>query len=256
MKLTVLAIAMLISLCNTANAQPLVSKVYSWETSPVKSNKTGSSKKIFSGSGLTLAKHEINGVSLLKGKSIVYKADANGYERFLIIKDGPVTVYLNDEVSVIDRGSIVLILPGDKVSVQNAGDETAEFYEINYHSIEPANHERGRDAGASFVINWNKLVVKPTTKGNTRQVADRQTTMLNNLNIHVTQLNAGLKSHEPHTHKNEEIMLMLDGNAEVQIGAEHQKANAGDLVFLGSTVLHNITNIGKTPCLYYAIQWN
>ena len=59
MKLTVLAIAMLISLCNTANAQPLVSKVYSWETSPVKSNKTGSSKKIFSGSLLAgVAEHD------------------------------------------------------------------------------------------------------------------------------------------------------------------------------------------------------
>jgi (S)-ureidoglycine aminohydrolase len=55
---------------------------------------------------------------------------------------------------------------------------------------------------------------------------------------------------------NEEIILMLDGNAEVQIGITHQKANPGDVVLYGSNILHNITNIGSIPCLYFAIQWN
>jgi (S)-ureidoglycine aminohydrolase len=55
---------------------------------------------------------------------------------------------------------------------------------------------------------------------------------------------------------NEEIIIMLDGNAEVQIGTDHQKANPGDVVLYGSKILHNITNVGNTPCLYFAIQWN
>ncbi len=80
--------------------------------------------------------------------------------------------------------------------------------------------------------------------------------MLNRFDIHVTQLNVGFKSHEPHTPVNEEIILMLDGNAEVQIGTTHQKANPGDVVLYGSNILHNITNVGNTPCLYFAIQWN
>ena len=80
--------------------------------------------------------------------------------------------------------------------------------------------------------------------------------MLNRFDIHVTQLNVGFKSHEPHTHVNEEIILMLDGNAEVQIGTDHQKANPGDVVLYGSNILHNITNVGSIPCMYFAIQWN
>ena len=106
------------------------------------------------------------------------------------------------------------------------------------------------------MLNWNDIVFKPTDKGGTRQFFDKKTAMLNRFDIHVTQLNEGLKSHDPHTHTNEEIILMLDGNAEMQIGTDHQKANAGDVIFLNSMVLHNLTNIGKTPCLYFAIQWN
>jgi (S)-ureidoglycine aminohydrolase len=48
----------------------------------------------------------------------------------------------------------------------------------------------------------------------------------------------------------------MEGNAEMQIGTDHQKANAGDVVLLNSMVLHNLTNVGETPCLYFAIQWN
>jgi (S)-ureidoglycine aminohydrolase len=89
-----------------------------------------------------------------------------------------------------------------------------------------------------------------------RQYFDIQTPNLNRFDIHVTTLNPGFKSHDPHTHKNEEIILMLDGNGEMQIGETHQKSNAGDVVFLNSMVLHNITNIGTIPCMYFAIQWN
>jgi (S)-ureidoglycine aminohydrolase len=80
--------------------------------------------------------------------------------------------------------------------------------------------------------------------------------MMGRFDIHVTQLNEGFNSHPPHTHKLEEIILMLDGNAEMTVGTDHQKANAGDVVWMGSMVSHNLTNVGKTPCLYFAIQWN
>ena len=60
----------------------------------------------------------------------------------------------------------------------------------------------------------------------------------------------------PHTHPNEEIILMLDGNAEMQVGEKKVKANSGDVVLYTSMIPHNLTNIGPTPCLYFAIQWN
>jgi len=108
----------------------------------------------------------------------------------------------------------------------------------------------------SFIKNWNDMVFKPTEKGGTRQLFTIQTAMLHKFDIHVTTLNEGFNSHPPHTHVNEEIILMLDGNAEMTIGENHPKANGGDLVWLESMIPHNLSNVGKTACLYFAIQWN
>ncbi len=238
-----------------AQAERIPSKVFVWDNSSNISHKTGSSRKLMSGSAAILAGHTINGISLLKGKSVLYKNNASE-ERFFIIKTGPLTITLNGNTAILDRGSVVSVMPGDKVSIYNKSDNTAEFYEMIYHAIKPVDAERGKKAGGSFMINWKDVAFKPTDKGGVRQFFDRQTAMLNRFDIHVTQLNEGFKSHDPHTHTNEEIILMLDGNAEMQIGTDHQKANPGDLVFLNSMVLHNLTNVGKTPCLYFAIQWN
>ncbi len=252
---TIITIAFVFT-CLSSFSQLLVSKVYNWDNSPVKNTQAGTTRKIFSGSGAILSQHEINGISLLKNKTLTYEVDSTGKELFFVIKKGPVTVHLNGQTSILDRGSVIFILPGDNVSIENAGQTTVEFYEMLYHSIATPDTERGKKAGPSFVMNWNDMVFKPHDKGGVRQLFDRQTKMLNRFDIHVTQLNAGNKSHDPHTHKNEEIILMLDGNAEMQIGESHQKANPGDVVLLNSNVLHNLTNIGTVPCLYFAIQWN
>ena len=253
MKCRLAILGQLFCLFVSAQTSPIIAKVYSWDTSAT--NKI-IIRNIFSGSGTILSLHEINGIILPKGKSITYKGDSNGNELFFIIKNGPVTVNLNNQSYSLNRGSVVVVLPGDKISIKNTGDKVASFYEMKYYSKEAPNAERGKKAGESFVMNWNDMVFKPHDKGGVRQLFDRQTSMLNRFDIHVTQLNAGFKSHEPHTHKNEEIILMLDGNAEMQIGTDHPKANSGDVEFLTSLIPHNLTNIGKIPCLYFAIQWN
>lgn len=253
MKWKLAILGQLFSLFVSAQTSPIIAKVYSWDTSSTNKIIT---RSIFSGSGPILALHAMNGIVLPKGKSITYKENNNGNELFFIIKNGPVTVNLNNQSYSINRGSVVVVLPGDKISIKNTGENVASFYQMKYYSKETPNAERGKKAGESFVINWNDMVFKPHDKGGVRQLFDRQTTMLNRFDIHVTQLNVGFKSHEPHTHKNEEIILMLDGNAEMQIGTDHSKANSGDVEFLTSMIPHNLTNIGKTTCLYFAIQWN
>jgi (S)-ureidoglycine aminohydrolase len=79
--------------------------------------------------------------------------------------------------------------------------------------------------------------------------------MMKRLEIHVTTLNAGLKSHEPHTHRAEEIVLMIEGNTEMQIGESFCKGKEGSIFFLGSNISHAIRNEGTKPCTYFAIQF-
>jgi (S)-ureidoglycine aminohydrolase len=236
-----------------AQTTSIVSSVYGWDSTTA-GLASGASKKVFGGSGAILASHEMRGVTLLKGKPYILNPDSP-VEKFFIVKNGAVKVQLNDSAAVLERGSVVSLQPGDRLSFTAIG-ATAQLYEMDYTSIASPNAERGRKAGGSFVIDWNQIAFKPHDKGGVRQFFDKQTMMLNRFDIHVTTLNPNNKSHDPHTHKNEEIILMLQGNAEMQIGTDHQKANSGDVVFLGSNVLHNLTNVGTVPCIYYAIQWN
>jgi len=238
-----------------AQQNSLQSKVYQWDI-----NNNGNGAKVqksilFAGEGGVLAKHAMIGLSIPAGKKWEGKVTAN-QEKFYIIKTGIAAIELNDQKTQFNRGSVVCVLPGDKIQIKNNGNDLLQLYEMSYSAGEKINIERGVKAGGSFITLWDNIKFKPHERGGVRQFFDRPTAMLNRFDIHVTQLNVGFKSHEPHTHVNEEIILMLDGNGEMQIGTDHQKANPGDVVLLGSNILHNITNVGSIPCLYFAIQWN
>jgi (S)-ureidoglycine aminohydrolase len=254
MKIIACVISLLTCICSFAQVQPLESKVYVVDSTGTVSNDNGSTRKVFKGSGAVLAIHEMNLVSLSKGNSMSYKQDTL-YERFFIIQKGEMKVKLNDSAVLLGKGSVICVLPGDKVRFENTSDKACQFYEMIYRSIARPDAERGKKTG-SFYFNWNDIAFKPHDKGGVRQFFDYKTTMLNRFDIHVTTMNPGNKSHDPHTHKNEEIILLMEGNAEMQIGTDHQKANGGDVVLLGSMVLHNLTNVGTIPCIYFAIQWN
>jgi (S)-ureidoglycine aminohydrolase len=238
-----------------AQQYSLQSKVYQWDI-----NNNGNGAKVqksilFAGEGGVLAKHAMIGISIPAGKKWEGKVTAN-QEKFYIIKTGIAAIELNDQKTQFNRGSVVCVLPGDKIQIKNNGNDLLQLYEMSYSAGEKINIERGVKAGGSFITLWDNIKFKPHERGGVRQFFDRPTAMLDRFDIHVTQLNVGFKSHEPHTHVNEEIILMLDGNGEMQIGTDHQKANPGDVVLLGSNILHNITNVGSIPCLYFAIQWN
>jgi len=242
--------------CCTAIAQEntLPSKVFTWKIKGANSSKV-QSNIIFEGKGGVLSKHILKGIVLNSHQKLSIKK-SNNIERFYIVKTGLASILLNDKNTTLNRGSVVSVLPGDIIEIENKEQIPLEIYEMSYQSNSTVNIERGEKAGGSFITHWDDITFKATEKGGVRQFFDRPTAMLNRFDIHVTQLNVGFKSHDPHTHVNEEIILMLDGNAEMQIGNDHQKANPGDVVMLNSMILHNLTNVGKTPCLYFAIQWN
>ena len=84
---------------------------------------------------------------------------------------------------------------------------------------------------------------------------EQGTAMSKRFEMHVTTLKEGIRSHDPHTHRAEEIVLMIEGNTEMQIGQTFVKGTNGDLYYLGSNVLHAIRNIDTKPCMYFAFQF-
>jgi (S)-ureidoglycine aminohydrolase len=237
-------IAVLVILSFNGAIDPVPSASYPWK-------KDGT---IFKGSGAVLKYHELKGQAMMPGDMKFYQADR--MERFFIVKKGPVEVVLDKKKYTVDKGSVIFVLPGDKIAFSTDGRNNVEFYEMIYSSIQKPDSLRGRQAGASFVMNWNDMEFKPHDKGGVRQLFDRKTAMLNRFDIHVTTLNPGLKSHEPHTHQNEEIILMLDGDAQMTVNTGTVRCVTGDAVYVASMVSHNLINTGKNPATYFAIQWN
>lgn len=232
----------------------LKSQVFQISNESIKT-RFGSKSLIFKGEGDVLRIQEMNFLRLNAKQKYNVKV-ASDREHFYVVKNGVPNIIMNGIEQSASKGSMLTILPKDQIVFYNNGNEVIELYEMIYQSKAPMNLERGISAGGSFLVPWESAVFKPTSKGGGRQFFDRQTAMLNRFDIHVTLLNVGQQSHDPHTHVNEEIILMIDGSAEERIGENKELANAGDVIRVGSKVLHNITNVGDKPCIYYAIQWN
>lgn len=51
-----------------------------------------------------------------------------------------------------------------------------------------------------------------------------------------------------HNQEQEEIYFLIDGTAEMCLGAERIVLQGGQAVYIPPTVFHQLTNIGDTPC--------
>ena len=107
----------------------------------------------------------------------------------------------------------------------------------------------------SMMWTWEKLEPKPTKVGARREVGHFPTTTLAEFESHITTLNPGEKSHDPHTHVNEEVLILREGTAEAYVNGVWTPMSTGSMVLMGSMVPHAIRNAGKTPCTYYVINW-
>lgn len=179
----------------------------------------------------------------------------NHWEQMIIIKEGEVKVKLGGKTKVIGPNSIIFIHPDDNCLLKSETPE-AVYYTMVYKAKKPVNLERGIEAGGSYIIDFDELEFKEHDKGGIRNYFHTKTAMCPYYEMHVTNLNAGIKSHEPHTHHAAEIILIIDGDTEMEIGDNIYKASKGDVYFASSDIPHAIRNIGTKQCMYFAYQWD
>jgi len=255
MKLLFMAMAvMCLAVPVMAQTDSLPAAVYTPKGKP---QKMGSVTKqpILLGHTLDVKRFEVYTLTLDPGKKYASTAADSRNEQLIVVKEGNIKITVNDTAKTVGPGSLALILAGDKIAFENTSPAAVSWYVLNYQtSME--NFKRGHDAGPSFLKDWKDLKVTKTDKGETRPVYDRPTTMFERFDVHATVLNNGFNSHDPHTHRAEELILMINGNCQFQIGQEKFQAKNGDAVFMASKVLHAAQNIGTAPCGYYAIQWH
>jgi (S)-ureidoglycine aminohydrolase len=241
----------------TASAQvsPVVSQVYRWNDLKIEKTETRERRQILDGSTSDMERLEIHTSTVAPGKSPHSSHTHADEEELIIVKEGSLRITIKDKNKIVGPGSVALAIPGEEHGFENGGDVPVTYYIIKYKSRLPMNIERAWNAGGSFMIDWQDVIVNENAKGSRRNFFERPTSMTDRYEMHVTTLNVGLNSHPPHTHKAAEIILLIKGSAKMQIGDSFYDASAGDLIFLESGVLHALTNTGNGSCEYFAFQW-
>ena len=105
------------------------------------------------------------------------------------------------------------------------------------------------------VFDWARMDVKKTDVGAIRNLVRQPTATLDELEMHVTTLNPGLASHPPHTHPNEELVIVREGTVEVLNGGTWKRLGPGSVIFNASNSPHALRNVGDTPATYHVINW-
>lgn len=237
------------------SADSVKSIVYAWSKLQPKKGKAAINRQIFQGNTLDLAYFEMHATTLEPGKA-AHPAHSHGdTEEVIIVKQGIVTITINGHSTAIGPSSVAVIMPGDEHRVENAGSENATYYIVKMKSQSATNRERAAKVGGSFIVNWDTVTVKKTDKGEHRDIFDRPTSQFARFDVHATTLNAGEISHAPHTHRSEEMIVMIKGNVQMNIGNKFYKSSAGDVIFLKSEIPHALNNTGNGPCEYFAFQW-
>jgi len=230
------------------------SGVFDWKKPTRHIDKNRKSSVLFEGSTQHMEWLQMNAELLgTSSKKIKITAPQNE-EHLYIIKNGTLHVSMNDSSASLIPGSMILLLPGDDLFIQNSSGNSCEYYVMKYRS--KAGLEKGHvESGGSFMKDWNRIEFKPHDKGGVRKYFETSTAMCKRLEMHVTTLNAGLKSHDPHMHVAEEIILTMEGRTEMQIDKNLYRGKEGSIFFVNSGLLHGIRNEGTTRCTYFAFQF-
>lgn len=251
-----LAFSFFISSGLMAQKDTLPSKVFSWNTAKVQKEGKIERRKFLEGSTLDLSNLEIHTSTLLPGESNHPPKATTDAEELIIIKEGYVTATVEDSTKMLGPGGLILLMAGDKQSITNTSKKSATYYVLLFKSKDGLDNQRGKAGGRSLIKDWSEYVTLQTDKGESRPIFDRPTGMFKRFDVHATALNPGKASHPPHTHRTEEIILMIKGNGEMQIGETFHKAITGDVILLNSNVPHAFKNTGDKQCGYFAIQWH
>jgi mannose-6-phosphate isomerase-like protein (cupin superfamily) len=118
-----------------------------------------------------------------------------------------------------------------------------------------ATPARSEKLTRSALFTWESLVATPTATGASRRVVRAPTTTLEELESHITTLNAGATTHAPHTHVNEEMIILREGTLDAYVNGAWTPMSTGSMVFFGSMEPHAVRNSGTVPATYYVVNW-
>ena len=107
----------------------------------------------------------------------------------------------------------------------------------------------------SAVFDWEKIPVKETKTGESRDFFRGPTATLDQLECHVTTIKAGEAPHAAHAHPEEELIIVKEGTLESNQNGEVKRVGPGSIIFEASNQMHGVRNVGTTLASYFVIKW-
>jgi mannose-6-phosphate isomerase-like protein (cupin superfamily) len=108
----------------------------------------------------------------------------------------------------------------------------------------------------SAVFQWDELSPSPTSVGAVRRVVRAPTATLDELESHITTLDANQSPHAPHQHPNEELLVLKEGTVDAYVNGEWVTVRTGGIMFFASNVPHTVRNVSDRPATYYVFNWS
>ncbi len=91
--------------------------------------------------------------------------------------------------------------------------------------------------------------------GDLRLYLEGPTEQLKSLTFGSLELKPGQSPHPPHTHPEEEIMLITQGHGEISLQGKVTAVGPGAIMYCGSNRLHGILNTGQSRLTFYYFKW-
>lgn len=107
-------------------------------------------------------------------------------------------------------------------------------------------------AAAEFVEWGAQLITELTVKGISRYLVGEGVDA-EKVRFHVSELEAGGRSHAAHTHGGVEAFYVLDGKCAVEIDGERHILDSNESMILDASRPHGISNAGTTRARYLVI---
>ncbi|MBV6640940.1 MAG: cupin domain-containing protein [Cyclobacteriaceae bacterium] len=244
-KYPIILLFSLVSFTIYSQSKTITSRVFDWD-------EIENQDKVFTGNsdGFTYLDIAVKTIEP-KGSLTI---PGTGIESLVIMKSGKLDQQVGKQKASLGKGSITLVHSNKALKLKNKGAEESVFYLIQWKGINEQLYDKAPYPDA-VMVDWDTVTFQETSKGGRRNIMRQPTPMLNEFEMHTTTLNEGLASHPPHTHLDEEIILVRFGRVEESIDGDTYPADEGSFIFLRSMVPHGIRNIGEGQCEYYAFRW-
>jgi uncharacterized cupin superfamily protein len=102
----------------------------------------------------------------------------------------------------------------------------------------------------SHVYQFEDLPVRTNGQNQSRAVLNGETHSGFFIEVHISDLGAGLSPHPPHKHVHEEMVLLLEGQLDATVGGQTSRMTPGSIAYFASGDEHGTRNPGPGRARY------